>query len=430
MCIEGETYKVSTTGPYQCFKANLAATVTEGSSALLAATGSSEYKTSQEMGYRCCGMTDYFMQTGNTFSHADDYASSTTCTAPANPDNGAYSGSCAAGSTLYSGNRCTPTCDSGYTVSGVTTCVAGAITTTATCVSTETDPCAGVTCTAASGVCKVIGTCTDGSCSAETNADDGTTCDDGDADTASSTCQSGVCEAASETDPCAGVTCTAASGVCKVIGTCTDGSCSAETNADDGTTCDDGDANTASSTCQSGVCVAETAAADDDTEEVVPPPPPLSVTMTLPGDVTEITSDNAIKTAFEDAFETDMATVLDIEKSRIRVTGITAGSIVVAYTVAAADDGTQMTADALETAVTAEPITFATIRATAELPSSFTDSYADPVAATVTVTGGGGEGGDAAADDDVVDPADKASGSSSLGPAGMALAFLLLRWLA
>ena len=370
MCIEGETYKVSTTGPYQCFKANLAATVTEGSSALLAATGSSEYKTSQEMGYRCCGMTDYFMQTGNTFSHADDYASSTTCTAPANPDNGAYSGSCAAGSTLYSGNRCTPTCDSGYTVSGVTTCVAGAITTTATCVSTETDPCAGVTCTAASGVCKVIGTCTDGSCSAETNADDGTTCDDG-------------------------------------------------------------DANTASSTCQSGVCVAETAAADDDTEEVVPPPPPLSVTMTLPGDVTEITSDNAIKTAFEDAFETDMATVLDIEKSRIRVTGITAGSIVVAYTVAAADDGTQMTADALETAVTAEPITFATIRATAELPSSFTDSYADPVPATVTVTGGGGgEGGDAAADDDVVDPADKASGSSSLGPAGMALAFLLLRWLA
>jgi hypothetical protein len=65
----------------------------------------------------------------------DDYASSTTCTAPANPDNGAYSGSCAAGSTLYSGNRCTPTCDEGYTVSGVTTCVAGTITTTATCVS-------------------------------------------------------------------------------------------------------------------------------------------------------------------------------------------------------------------------------------------------------------------------------------------------------
>ena len=31
MCIDGETYKVSTTGPYKCFKANLAATVTEGS---------------------------------------------------------------------------------------------------------------------------------------------------------------------------------------------------------------------------------------------------------------------------------------------------------------------------------------------------------------------------------------------------------------
>lgn len=103
MCAEGETFKVSTTGPYKCFKANLAATVTEGSSALLAATASADYKTKDEMSYRCCGMTDYFMQTGVSFPSSDDYEAGTTCVAPANPTGGSYSGDCATGSTLYSG---------------------------------------------------------------------------------------------------------------------------------------------------------------------------------------------------------------------------------------------------------------------------------------------------------------------------------------
>jgi hypothetical protein len=136
---------------------------------------------------------------------------------------------------------------------------------------------------------------------------------------------------------------------------------------------------------------------DDDTSEPVPdappaPPPPLAVAMALPGDVTEITTDPAIQDAFENAFETDMATVLGIEKDRITVIGITAGSIIVAYEVAPAEDGTQMTADALETAVTTEPITFATIQASGSLPSSFTDGYAEPVTVeSIAIDDSGGD---------------------------------------
>ena len=59
--------------------------------------------------------------------------------------------------------------------------------------------------------------------------------------------------------------CPDASSACKVAGACqdSDGRCSAETNAADGTACDDGDAGTDSDTCTGGVCAG-----------VAPPPPP------------------------------------------------------------------------------------------------------------------------------------------------------------
>jgi len=92
-----------------------------------------------------------------------------------------------------------------------------------------------------------------------------------------------------------------------------------------------------------------------------------------------------VRAAFEDAFESDIATVLGIPKARIAVTGITAGSVVVEYTVAPAGDGTQMTTVALETAVSA-PITFAAIQASDVLPSSITTAYAAPITAMVEVS--------------------------------------------
>ena len=132
MCTSGESYKASTTGPFNCFKQNLATSA--GSSATVTGASSTSYAGRNAMEYRCCGMTDYYALTGLAFGN-NDVAESSTCTAPANPVNGAYSGSCAAGSTLYSGNTCTPTCDSGYTSSSTTRCVGGSITETATCVS-------------------------------------------------------------------------------------------------------------------------------------------------------------------------------------------------------------------------------------------------------------------------------------------------------
>ena len=55
--------------------------------------------------------------------------SSPPCTGLTQPANG-VSGTC--GSELASGSSCQPTCNSGYTVSGQTTCIAGALT-AATC---------------------------------------------------------------------------------------------------------------------------------------------------------------------------------------------------------------------------------------------------------------------------------------------------------
>ena len=59
---------------------------------------------------------------------------------------------------------------------------------------------------------------------------------------------------------CDDVVCTA--GTCKTPGTCSNGECSAETSAADGTACDDLDAGTDSDVCTGGVCTG-----------VAPPPP-------------------------------------------------------------------------------------------------------------------------------------------------------------
>ena len=61
-------------------------------------------------------------------------------------------------------------------------------------------------------------------------------------------------DCAPEVDACADVTCEAASDDCHIQGTCAGGSCSAETNVEDGTSCDDGNAATTGDVCSSGVC--------------------------------------------------------------------------------------------------------------------------------------------------------------------------------
>ena len=117
------------------------------------------------------------------------------------------------------------------------------------------DCCEGVVCPAATSSCKVAGTCREdnGKCWPETNAPDGTPCDDGDEETVC-TCWGGGCACRGR---CEGVVCGPATGACKVAGSCqdSDGQCTAETNALDGTPCDDGDASTVADSCFQGRCI-------------------------------------------------------------------------------------------------------------------------------------------------------------------------------
>jgi len=128
VCETGDTYAATTTGPYQCYKADLSAQ--EGSSALL--TMSSQYATSQEMSHFCCEMSDYYLLTGVTLDQ-DAVSAESTCEVPS-IDHGTYDlGSCSAGGTMYSGWQCTPTCEDGYDLTGTTICVGGILTAVASC---------------------------------------------------------------------------------------------------------------------------------------------------------------------------------------------------------------------------------------------------------------------------------------------------------
>ena len=136
-CDDGDLVPISTTGPLFCYRADLSQS--EGSSALLAATSSDAYATKEEMGKACCGMTDYYVLTGNVFAKPSTFfADASTCDVAAHPANGAYaSAACAPGSTLYSGNGCHVECDDGFTAAGVTRCVKGAFVEYATCESDD-----------------------------------------------------------------------------------------------------------------------------------------------------------------------------------------------------------------------------------------------------------------------------------------------------
>ena len=120
---------------------------------------------------------------------------------------------------------------------------------------TQTDTCQSGTCTGsnpvvctASDQCHTVGTCnsTTGVCSNPAKSN-GTTCDDASACTPTDTCQSGVCTGSNPvvcpaSDQCHTSTCNPTTGVCSNL------------TKSNGTACNDGNACTATDTCQSGVC--------------------------------------------------------------------------------------------------------------------------------------------------------------------------------
>ena len=133
------------------------------------------------------------------------------------------------GSSCDDGDACTPT----------DTCQAGA------CVAGESLVCSALDACHDAGVCNPeTGVCTDPA------KEDGFGCDDGDACTATDTCQAGVCVAGDAT------VCTALD-ACHGIGVCDpqSGICS-DPPKEEGANCDNGDPCTTADTCQAGVCVA------------------------------------------------------------------------------------------------------------------------------------------------------------------------------
>jgi hypothetical protein len=152
-----------------------------------------------------------------------------------NPANGNCSTPPApAGTSCSDGNACTTT----DICNGLGTCTGGA----------------PVVCTATT--CNVPGTCdtSTGVCSAQTPAANGTTCNDGNACTTVDTCQAGACVGGSP------VTCPVATDACHVAGTCVPatGACSAQTNAPNGTACNDNNLCTDGDVCTAGVCAGPT----------------------------------------------------------------------------------------------------------------------------------------------------------------------------
>jgi hypothetical protein len=113
------------------------------------------------------------------------------------------------------------------------------------------DLCLGVTCTALDQ-CHTVGVCdhATGTCS-NPHQVDGISCNDSNANTAGDVCTSGVCAGV---DHCVGVTC-AALDQCHVAGVCdhATGTCS-NPSQEDGTSCNDGNANTTGDVCTSGAC--------------------------------------------------------------------------------------------------------------------------------------------------------------------------------
>jgi hypothetical protein len=195
----------------------------------------------------------------NGASCSDGNACTQTDTCQAGVCNGSNTVTCTASDQCHDAGTCDPgtgLCSNPARPDGSLCSDANACTQTDAC---QSGACTGanpVTCSA-SDQCHDVGTCDPGAgtCSNPVKAD-GTTCDDGNPNTANDHCTGGVCAGG---DLCAGVTCTA-SDQCHDAGTCDPGTgtCSNPAKAN-GTTCSDGNACTLTDTCQAGVCASGSA---------------------------------------------------------------------------------------------------------------------------------------------------------------------------
>ena len=124
----GKTYPAFTPGPYKCFRGDLSK---RGDAAYSYWNTNVPVQDTKP----CNGMTHYWVKPGFSIPGAGTLAVTlATCDATSAPTNGAI-GDCT--STLASGSTCQPTCNAGYTVSGTSSCTLGTLT-AATC---SANPC-------------------------------------------------------------------------------------------------------------------------------------------------------------------------------------------------------------------------------------------------------------------------------------------------
>ena len=179
----GKTYPAFTPGPYKCFRGDLSK------------RGDADYSywstnVPVQDTKPCNGMTHYWVKPGLSIPGAGTLAVTlATCDASAAPTNGAV-GTCT--STLASGSTCQPTCNTGYTVSGTSSCYDGTLT-AATCSASPCDASAAP----ANGA---VGTCTSTLASGSTCQP---TCNTGYTVSGTSSCTLGALTAATcSANPC------------------------------------------------------------------------------------------------------------------------------------------------------------------------------------------------------------------------------------
>ena len=125
----GKTYPAFTPGPYKCFRGDLSK---RGDAAYSYWNTNVPVQDTKP----CNGMTHYWVKPGFSIPGAGTLAVTlATCDASAAPTNGAI-GDCT--STLASGSTCQPTCDDGYTTTGTSSCTLGTLT-AATCSASPCD---------------------------------------------------------------------------------------------------------------------------------------------------------------------------------------------------------------------------------------------------------------------------------------------------
>ncbi|CAL6292304.1 unnamed protein product [Bathycoccus prasinos] len=228
----GKTYPAFTPGPYKCFRGDLSK------------RGDADYSywstnVPVQDTKPCNGMTHYWVKPGLSIPGAGTLAVTlATCDASAAPTNGAV-GTCT--STLASGSTCQPTCNTGYTVSGTSSCYDGTLT-AATCSASPCDASAAP----ANGA---VGTCSSTLASGSTCQP---TCNTGYTVSGTSSCTLGALTAATcSANPCDA----SAAPVNGAVGDCTSTLASGSTCQP---TCNTGYTVSGTSSCLAGTLTAAT----------------------------------------------------------------------------------------------------------------------------------------------------------------------------